>query len=442
MSAIPGPQFRYCDGLSRRNFLQIGAAGFAGLGLNDLLRAESQAGRGNRIASKAIINIHLGGGPPHLDMFDMKPDAPAEIRGEFRPIATNVAGIEMCELFPQLAMRTDRLAIIRSLVGSVGDHDFYQTGSGWGERDLRSAGGHPSLGAVASKFIGSRDGKAPAFVDFKSNGGPGFLGPVYGAYVPDGQGTANLRRHYTLTTKRLEDRVDLRRNFDRLNDQLDLNSSMASVDTFTQRAVDVLTSSKVGDALDLTREDPRLVAKYRGAERSDNDRARLMSGHNDYFLMARRLIEAGVRCVSMNWGGWDTHSDNFTTMKAQLPKLDIGLFCLIDDLTARGIFDDVMVVMWGEFGRSPRINNSNGGRDHWPQVGNALLFGGGLQGGQVIGATNRLGEFATERAVHFQEVFATFYHQLGIDPDLTQMVDRNGRPQYLLDHRTPVKELL
>ncbi len=201
---------RYCDGVSRRSFFQIGAAGLGGLTLADLLRADQQAVGTGRAANKAIINIHLGGGPPHLDMFDMKPTAPVEFRGEFRPISTNVSGIEICELFPRLAGMTDKLAIVRSLVGSVGDHDFYQTSSGWGVRDLRSAGGRPSLGAVASKMVGSLDGKSPPFVDFMSSGLPGYLGPVYGAYVPDGLGQQNLRRHYTLSPQRLEARVGLR----------------------------------------------------------------------------------------------------------------------------------------------------------------------------------------------------------------------------------------
>lgn len=445
MPKNPSELVPYCDGISRRSFFRMGAAGLGGLTLADLLRADARASGTTRPSNKAIINIHLAGGPPHLDMFDMKPEAPVEVRGEFQPIATNVPGIEICELFPRLATMTDRLAIVRSLIGSVGDHDFYQTSSGWGVRDLKSAGGRPSLGSVATKLIGSLNGKAPPYVDFQSRDGmPGFLGSSCSSYWPDpyGDGAANLRMHSSLTAQRIDERVGLRRSLDRLGERAHSTAMMDAADSFTQRAVDVLTSGKVADALNLAKEDPRLVARYKGEHPSDNNRAKIMSTHNERLLMARRLIEAGVRCVSLQWGGWDTHTDNFATLKPQLPKMDIGLSALIEDLTIRGLFDDVMVVVWGEFGRTPRINNNNGGRDHWPQVGCAMLFGGGLKGGQVLGATNRLGEYPTDRPVHFQELFATFYHQLGIDPAITQLTDHNGRPQYLVDHHTSVRELL
>ena len=445
MSKNLADRVRYCDGLSRRSFFRVGAAGLGGLTLADLFRADAQSANTGRASNKAIINIHLGGGPPHLDMFDMKPEAPIEVRGEFRPIVTNVPGMEICELFPRLATMADRFSIVRSLVGSAGDHDFYQTSSGWGVRDLQSAGGHPSLGSVATKLIGSLDGKAPPYVDFQSRDGmPGFLGSSCSAYWPDpyGDGAANLRMHRSLNAQRIDDRVILRRNLNRLDERSHSTSKMAAADSFTQRAVDVLTSGKVANALNLSKEDPRLVARYKGEHPSDNERAKIMATHNERLLIARRLIEAGVRCVSMNWGGWDTHTDNFTTLKPQLPKMDIGLSTLLEDLTARGLYDDVMVVVWGEFGRTPRINNNNGGRDHWPQVACAMLFGGGLTGGQILGATNRLGEYPTDRPVHFQELFATFYHQLGIDPATTQLTDHNGRPQYLVDHHAPVRELL
>ena len=438
MPKISADRVRYCDGISRRSFFQIGAAGLGGLTLANLLRAESTGAA--RPTNKAIINIHLGGGPPHQDMFDLKPTAPAEVRGEFRPIATNVPGIDICELFPRLAAMTDKLAIVRSLVGSVGDHDFYQTSSGWGVRDLSSAGGRPSLGSVTGKLIGSLDGKSPPYVDFMSRDGmPGYLGSEHSAYWPDpyGDGAANLRMHRTLSVRRIEERVGLLQGLDRMQET---TRTMAARDSFTQRAVDVLTSGKVAKALDLANEDPRLINRYKGGEHV-HERAKIMVPHNERLLIARRLIEAGVRCVSMQWGGWDTHTDNFSTLKPQLPMMDIGFSALIEDLTARAMLDDVMVVAWGEFGRTPRIN-ALAGRDHWPQVGCALMFGGGLKGGQVIGATNRLGEFATDRPVHFQELMATFYRQMGIDLEATQLLDLNGRPQYLLEHRAWVPELV
>ena len=440
MLSLAGRSSRFCDGITRRHFFQIGALGLGGLTLADLLRAEALAAPAVR-SQKAIINIHLPGGPPHQDMFDLKPSAPTEIRGEFRPIATNVPGIEICELFPRLAGMADRYAIVRSLIGSTGQHDSYQTASGWSELSLQSAGGHPSLGSVASKLIGSRDGKAPPYVDFNTNGRPGFLGPVYAAYKPDGLGRANLRLHGSISPERLHDRVELLRSVDRMRETVDQSGMMAAADSFNQRAIDLLTSSKIADALDVSKEKADLVKRYHG-EPGGDARSQNCGKQSEQFLMARRLIQAGVRCVSMHWGGWDTHTSNFRVLRSNLPRLDIGLSALIEDLTAHDLFDDVMVVVWGEFGRTPRINSNDGGRDHWPQVSPALLFGGGLKGGQVIGATDRLGGTATDRPVHFHELFATFYHQLGLNPETTQLKDLNGRPQYLVDYRQPVAELL
>ncbi len=448
MLTIFGDGHKYCDGVSRRDFLRIGAAGFGGLTLTNLLRAEAALPSGLSSQNKAIINIHLGGGPPQIDMWDMKPEAPREFRGEFKPIPTNVPGLDICELFPLLARMADRFSIVRTVVGTVGLHENYQTSTGWGIKDLQSAGGRPSLGSVASKLIGSLDGKAPPYLDFVPNfesmiGKPGFLGPKYAAYSPDPYGVEqdNLRRRNNLTDVRIDERLGLLQGLDQFKRRSQETAVMGAMDVFRQQAVNVLTSGKIGRALDLTQEDPRTVARYRGERAGDNARAQIMTTHNDRLLMARRLIEAGVRCVTTHWGGWDTHTNNFVDLKPQLPKMDIGLSALIEDLTARGMFDDVIVVVWGEFGRTPRINNNNAGRDHWVDTSHALVFGGGIQGGQVVGATNPRAEYPVARPVHFQEMFATFYHLLGIDLD-TQFMDLNGRPQYLLDHRQPVTELL
>jgi uncharacterized protein (DUF1501 family) len=199
------------------------------------------------------------------------------------------------------------------------------------------------------------------------------------------------------------------------------------LDSYTQRAVEVVTSGRVADALDLTKEDTRIVQRY------GND--------GKYFLTARRLVEAGVRVVTFNWGGWDTHSNNFTTLKQQLPKLDMALSSLLQDLHDRGLDKDVSVVMWGEFGRTPRVNSS-AGRDHWPQLAMCFLAGGGMRTGQVIGSSTRNAEGAKDRPVHLQEVLATLYHNFGINPQTTQIPDPNGRPQYLLDLRQPISELV
>jgi hypothetical protein len=414
----------YCDGVSRRSFLQVGAAGVGGLTFAGLLRAEAQAGIGS--SHKAVINIHLGGGPPHQDMFDLKPEAPAEYRGEFNPIKTNVAGIEICEHMPLLAQMADKWAVIRSLIGSVGDHDDYQTHSGFHQRDLRNVGGRPSLGSVVSKIQGPTPSGSPAFVSH--NGGePGYLGPSFKPYKPDGAGRANLSLSREMTAEHLEDRTNLLATLDKMRRDADRSRSMEAMDTYTRKAVEVVTSGTLADALDTKTEDPKIVERY-GRD-----------GRN--FLLARRMVEAGVRVVTFNWGGWDTHGDNFNSLRKQLPKLDIAMSALIDDLCQRGMDKDVSIVMWGEFGRTPRINGG-AGRDHWPKLSMAFLAGGGMRLGQAIGTSTKYAEEAKDRPIQFQQVHATLYHNLGIDPRTAQLFDPAGRPQYLLEHREPIAELI
>lgn len=410
----------YCDGVSRRSFLQVGALTLGGLTLADLLAAEQSAGIGS--STKAVINIHLSGGPSHQDIFDLKPSAPAEFRGQFSPIATSVPGIEICEHLPILAKMADKFAIIRSLVGSTGAHSNYQTHSGYDQRDLRNAGGRPALGSVIAKLCGPSASGAPAFISY-NGGDPGYLGPVYKPYQPQG---GNLRLQRGLTEERLDSRTNLLTSLDKLERSADSSGQMEALDSFTRRAVGVVTSGKVADALD-----PAKVSA-RDKERYGRD------GMN--FLTARRLIEAGVRVVSLNWGGWDTHGQNFVTLKRQLPKLDQWMSALLADLGERGLDKDVTVVMWGEFGRTPRVNRG-AGRDHWPQLAMCFLAGGGMRLGQVIGSSTKNAEYAKDRPVHFQEVLATLYHNLGIDTQSAQLTDTAGRPQYLLDKRQPIAEL-
>jgi hypothetical protein len=411
---------RFCDGISRRNLLQIGAAGFAGLTLADLLRADDARGLAGH---KGVINIHLDGGPSHQDTFDLKPEAPIEFRGEFNPIKTNVSGIEICEHFPLLAQMADKYAIIRSLTGIVDDHTNYQTHTGFSRDNLRALGGRPSIGCVVSKVLGSGAGGAPAFVSY-NGGDPGFLPPAYKPYRPDG---GDLRLSGSMTSERLSDRTALLSTMDRIRRDVDGSRKMEALDTFTQRAVEVVTSGRVADALDVRKEDPKVLERY-----GDDCRN---------FLTARRLIEAGVRVVTLNWGSWDTHGDNFRALKQQLPKLDRGFSALVNDLHERGLQNDIAVVLWGEFGRTPRVNNG-AGRDHWPRVAMAVLAGGGMRTGQVIGSSTRLAEDPADRPVYLQEVFATLYQILGVDPHKTQINDSAGRPQYILERRDPVPELI
>jgi hypothetical protein len=429
MITITGDRYGWCDGIARRGFLRIGALGFGGLGLPDLLRAETAVRGGS---PKAIINVHLSGGPSHQDMWDLKPEAPSEIRGEFRPISTNVDGMQICELFPKLATMADRFSVIRGLVGSVDEHSSSTAMTGYPESSLKAVGGRPSIGSVVSRLSTATSDRALPYVSLMGNVTPGYLGPIHQPYVPDGGGRANLKVG-RIDGERMKTRSGLLKELDTLRRDVDQGHQMEALDSFTQKAVEVVTSGRMADALDLEKAKDDLK-RYTGG--SPNGRG---SGNRN-FLMARRLIEAGVRCVAMTWGGWDTHENNFRTLRDQLPALDLGLSSLLDDLKDRRMLQDVAVVLWGEFGRTPKINDK-AGRDHWPRVASAWIAGGGLKGGRVVGQSDR---YAGEAVVpvHLHQVHATLYHVLGIDLESTQFVDPMGRPQYLLEHRAPVRELV
>lgn len=432
MLTFVGQMREFCDGVARRDFLRIGALALGGMTLPDLLRAEARAGQ--TATGRSVINIYLSGGPTHLDTFDLKPRAAKEFRGEFSPIATKVAGMEICELLPRLASHGDKLAIVRSLTGVRDEHNPSQSDSGWSMNELKNQGGRPGLGAVMSKVLGPASetaaGTAPTAVDLTGWTKPGFLGQVYGAYRPDGA-MRNLRLSGQMSEARFTDRQELLGSLDTLRRDVDRTGAIEAMDSFSQRAVSIITSGRVAQALDLKNEPAETLDRYGAKKNKDNER----------FILARRLIEAGVRNVSFSWGGWDTHSQNFQAMRRQLPPLDLALGALIDDLERAGRLNETLILMSGEFGRTPRINGG-AGRDHWPQASFFVLAGGGLKTGQVIGATSRNGERAVERPVHLQQVFATVYHQLGIDPDTTQLIDPNGRPQYLVDQRQVIPELV
>lgn len=440
-----------CDGHSRRQFLRVGGLALGGLALPRLLQAEAAtASAGGRPRShKAVIMIYLSGGPSHQDMYDLKMDAPVEIRGSFRPIPTRVPGIEICEHMPRLAAMMDKFTIIRSLYGCVDQHasDLCLSGYPIGAKGRQD--GHPSLGAVVSRLQGQVDRAVPAFVGltiktrhdpYCNPGLPGFVGQLHGPVQPDGPVMQNMRLN-GITLDKLHDRKSLLTSFDNFRSLADDDPSLQGLDASNRAAFDVLTSSKLVEALDLEREDPKLRDRY-GRGSSDPAFGEDAGPHwMDQFLMARRLVEAGVRCVTLSFGSWDRHGANFERLPVQLSRLDQGITALVEDLHARGLDQDVGVVAWGEFGRTPRINPS-GGRDHWPQVSCALLAGGGMRMGQVIGSTNRLGEVPHDRPVHYQDVFATLYHQMGIDVANVTIPDPSGRPQYLLDRRDPIRELI
>lgn len=449
MFTLFGPGSRYCDGVTRRSFLKVGGLAMGGIALPDLLRAEAASGRSSH---KAVIMVFMSGGPPHQDMFDLKPDAPAEIRGEFQPISTNVPGVQICELLPRTAQMMDKLAIIRSLVGSEGRHAAFQCMTGWSVNG-QPTGGWPSLGAAVSKLQGP---VAPGTLPFVSLSPPmksgtwadpgqaGFLGQAHAAYAPNAEKTDWQLNG--ITFDKLGDRQALLDRLDLLKRDLEAGGAVYGLDAQYQQAFGILTSNKIVDALDLERESPQVRERYgRGSDEPAGygDAGPIM---NDYFLAARRLVEAGARVVTLAYGRWDwhgrPHGTNFENARDHLPIFDQGLTALIEDLQERGLDKDVTVICWGEFGRTPRIN-PNGGRDHWPPVACALLAGGGMRTGQVIGSTNRYAEMPKDRPVHFQEVFATLYRNLGIDVDHDTVPDGSGRPRYLVDHDVyqPLPEL-
>lgn len=428
-----GSSSSFCDRVNRRDFLRVGGLTAGGLTLPALLKAESAPGAAP--TGKSIINIILSGGPTHMDTFDLKPEAPKEFRGEFLPTKTNVPGFEFCEHMPILATMADRLTAIRSITGMNNEHTNVQSDTGWSVRSLESIGGRPSIGAVMSKFNGpaqeTPQGTAPTFVDLSGATKPGFLGQVYAGYRPDSTGRQNLTLNRSVSESRLSNRRELLSGFDRLRRDIDGSGMMNALDSFTERAVGMITSGEVARALDTKLEDPRSLDRY--GYPADREAEK--------FILARRLVSAGVRCVSFSIGGWDTHSNNFKSLSTKLPRLDRAMSALIQDLEVRGQLDDTIIMMSGEFGRTPRVNG-NAGRDHWPRAAFFFLAGGGFRHGQYIGSTNRLGEYAQDRPVHLQHVFMTVYKQLGIDPNAFLLSDPNGRPQFLVDKREVISELV
>ena len=457
MSGQRASQTAFHRPLSRRSFLQIGSFGLAGFTLPQLLKAEARAGRPQSV--KSVILIYLVGGPPHQDMFDLKPSAPKEVAGPWRPIATNVTGIQICEAFPRLARMMDKLVVVRSLVGNQSDHDAVQVFNGHHPRKSIASGGWPQFGSVVAKLQGAADRAVPPYISLcytcthgpYNEPGPGFLGPALTPFRPMGPSRDDMVLR-GLAVDRLADRKTLLRSFDSLRRDIDAAGTMQGMDHFTAQAFGLLTSSKLADALDLSKEDPRVTARY-----GTGDPKIFMDGNGaprvpQSLLMARRLIEAGARVVTLNYSKWDWHggknaegrADNsiFLREAEDFPVFDQCVSALVEDLHQRGLDKDCSVIIMGEFGRTPKIS-AQVGRDHWPQVNCALLAGGGMKTGQVIGATDRIAGEAVSRPVTFGELSATLYHNLGIDVKHTTLPDLNGRPQYLVeDQAQALRELV
>jgi hypothetical protein len=423
MFTIWGDRQGFCDGISRRSFLRIGA--FGGLSLAGMLQSRALAGTSS---SKSAIMIYLPGGPSHIDMYDLKPEAPVEFRGEFKQIPTNVPGVHICEHFPLQAAMWDKLAVIRSVTPIREEHSDAEITSGYPDA-INATENHPSFGAVVSKLRGESQPGIPPFVSLRgmtSGTEPGFLGIGHRPFCPDGPGLSNLQLPGGVDENRHKERKSLLAAFDDARRDVDAKGTMRGMDAFTARAYDMVATGTIRKVLDLNREEPRVRDRYQGIEQ---------------FLTARRLIEAGVGCVTLAIGGWDTHSSNFKTLKTQLPQIDRGIAYLMQDLHDRGMQNEVVTVMWGEFGRTPQVNGNDGGRDHWPAVMSALVAGGGLRMGQAIGSSSSRGETPKDRPYRPAQVLSTLYQAIGIDPALT-FPNNSGRPTYVLDDREPVTELL
>lgn len=441
-----GPE-RFCDGISRRSFLKAGGLALGGLALSDFLRLQAQGAVAAGGRGKSVIMICLGGGPSHVDMYDMKPGAPMEIRGELRPISSNVPGMELSELLPRQAKIADKFAVVRSATWQEPDNQRIEIFTGFPKRERR-----PSFGSYVSRLTPGGSAALPKFVSLKGDDQeiaeaeqPLWVGAQHRAFVPNNQGLRSLEVTRQVDLARLKSRRELLGELDNLRREVDASGEMRAMDLFSGQALDMLTSGRARRAFDLSDEKPEALDRFR----SGGDKFKYLSGPAFWdwqaFVQARRLVEAGVPFVSMQVGLWDHHCDAnsgsiFDGYRSLLPLYDLCLSALITDLHERGLHREVCVVVWGEFGRTPRINQF-GGRDHWPAAGSVLFSGGGLKMGQYIGATNSSGEYPVTRAYTPQNILATLYHVLGIDPAAT-IPDLNGRPRYLLEDREPVSELV
>jgi len=423
MLSIFGKGQKRFDGINRREFLRVGGLGFAGLSLADLLRLRAGASP-NVTRNKSVIMIWLRGGASHIDSWDMKPDAPVEIRGEFQPISTNVNGIQICEHMPLQARIMDKLAIVRGIRSNdLGDHTPHYIVTGFPDRGRR-----PAFGSVVS-YLQPRSDGLPPYVSLMyrppglyDNESPTYTGPAHRPFVPRGEGLANLSLARGISRERLRERTELMIAFNAMQREAD---DAVGVDVFQRQAMEMITSPRARAAFDIEREPMHVRDRY--------------GKYSESFLMARRLVEAGVSVVTCKVGDWDTHEKNFIDMREQLPHLDRGFHALVTDLHERGLQNDVAVVMWGEFGRAPRISRGDG-RDHWPDAGAAVLAGGGFRMGQVIGDTDAQGGRSRGTPYTPSNVLASLYRHLGIDPIAT-IPDHARRPMHVLDDREIVREL-
>ena len=446
-----GPRQRLCDGTTRRDFVRAGFLGVLGLSLTDVLRLEAaQAATLGKPAgnNKNVILIWLHGGQTQLETYDMKPDAPAEVRGPFKPINTNLDGLQICELLPRMAKVMDKVTIHRGFNHPNNDH--YAAAHWLLTGYLGATGGDqrprfPSMGSIASRALGARKPNVPPYVIMNDGGfgyhGAAYLGAQYhplrtgeesygneGPQLPVAK-TTDLNALKGMDAQRYVRRASLLKDMDHIRHEADRAASQTQLDEVQQKALQMIVSGKASEAFDLSKEDPKMREFYG-------------PGWGENALLARRLIEAGSRFVVCNTGYWDDHGNIKGAMDSKLPRHDRMMACLIEDLHQRGMLEDTLVIAAGEFGRTPTVNK-DAGRDHWAQCSSLLIAGGGFKHGQVLGATDSKAEYPKENPIGPADLQATIYHHLGISRDLT-FDDTTGRPQYILppDQGQVIKELL
>jgi hypothetical protein len=444
------PSFRQ---FNRRNFLRIGGASLCGVTLLDVLRAQARAAGAPEPKARQMIVVWMAGGPPHTDMFDMKPDSPSDYRGEFKPIKSNLPGLDVCELMPKLAQQADKYTIIRSITTMNNPGDHARAPMYWLTGNPRLPSGTPEwpmLGSVISKF---KPGPAelPSFavlgkIDHHINNSiaGSFLGPAFNPFIFDPlEAKDDIAKMLSpqVEVPAFAKNAELLKALDgRLRRQDAVDPLIAGLDAYQQTAFDMLRSPKLREALDLSKESDETIARYK---EQHLDKYRYPSGDPLHFLMARRLIEAGVPIVHFSLGYWDWHGENFIAGRQQIPMFDNALSALLDDLDQRGLLDTTIVLALGEMGRKPKCGtDAKAGRDHWDYAQFVLAAGGGFKRGCVVGATDKLGEQVTDNFYKVESFGRTLYHLLGIDPDAT-VHTLNNRPMRLIADEAPlVKEAL
>jgi uncharacterized protein (DUF1501 family) len=430
---------RTCEGITRRELLKVGAVTFLGLTLPEFLALRADAAKapnnkGKQVKDVSVILLYMAGGPSHVDTFDPKPDADMAIKGPFEAIETNVDGIFLCEYLPMLAKQMDKMALLRSVTHGDGAHERAQHYLQTGYLPLPTMA-FPAYGSVIAREKGIQNNLPPyvSMLGMTEGMGAGYLGGSYNPFDAGNPAEANYKvRDLVLpggvTALRLDRRRRLLAAIDSLKDAK--SDAVKSMDTFFDHAYGLITSKQSQEAFEIGKEDPRLRDAYgRG-------------GFGQACLLARRLVESGVRFVTVTMGGWDTHENNFNSLRnGLLPELDKGFSMLLTDLAQRGMLETTLVVWMGEFGRTPEINkNANPGRDHWPNAMSVVMAGGGVKGGQAIGKTDEKAMGPAERPIHVEDLAASLYHAVGIDPD-KEYVTPSGRPVKLANDGKVVYEL-